>query len=330
MTFATLPVMAADDLDVREHVSAGADRVHERPAAKGKSGLPPWLGELGGVAVFATGAAYALGYSAQSAYYSLFGLTPEEVGVDKISALLRITPLAALFGFATTTAVAGMLWLGRMIYNMISDLFPRWKSKVPSYLLVSVVLIIPLFWFADSENHSRGRYDQIAVEHGYPPSDAILTVGLLWLVLAVMWWVFSKTAGEAVAGIATSVMVVAVACIALWEFVEAPTEIRATQPKIEQSARLALVGIPQAYAEVQWKNPSEAPEYMRQNPRRIYLLIGQNSGRYLLYEYCDMKIYTVSDSQANVIRSLPPGLRRPGKMEDWYRNTFPCDPRPSD
>lgn len=316
-----------DDLkELEEPAVSGRDDV--RPARQEASNIQATIGEVGGAGLLAAGAAYALGYSAQSGYYNAFGLTPEQAGVDRVSALLRITPLAALFGVLTVLVVAAMLAIGRWVQTEFLDWLPfAWSRRLPAYVVLPTLLLIPIVSLSVHAPDMYAGPDGSTVGD-YELWQNITAGALVWLLVAWVWWIFSRILGQLAATAAAGITVIATACIALNMFATAPAQNLRDQGYPQSSIRLMMIGLPQSYAEVRWKRADRAPRDFVQHPDRIYLVLGEKTGQYLLYDYCESVIYPVEAQDAYIVRMIPNKRSALLDPHGAVNQRFSCPERP--
>ncbi|WP_329072565.1 hypothetical protein [Amycolatopsis sp. NBC_01480] len=281
-----------------EVVDGTTDGEDTRPRA-GRTGF---AADLGAVAVFGSAAAYALGYAAQDSFFSAFGLNPDEVGIDKLSALLRIVPLASIFGFCLVLLFTMGIGVGNLIHKKLPErLSARWPVAVTAPVLgVGLVIVMAI--------------DQSLPD--LPVISAGVNVLCCWLGTAVVWMVFRAVWGLRAASAAAAAAVVILATVILYEWI--PSGAQFLRASGQASVRLDLIGIRSGWVDVRWHDPRRRPPELAANPPgyaimpppqvqlpRLLVVLNQSGGVSTLWDCAASRIYTVRDADADVVHILP-------------------------
>ncbi|GAA4010125.1 hypothetical protein GCM10022247_35350 [Allokutzneria multivorans] len=262
---------------------------------------------------FVAALAYALGYTAQDAFYFEFGLSLEQVGIDKVAALFRLTPLAFIVAIAACLFVAITVALVELLLRRRGA---RLFRHVPAVVLTPAILGI------------AGLLAQLS---SIPFVRGVGVAIFVWGVGTVVWFIFDALIGRLVAIIAAGVTVVACAGIALllWVSVTA-VEIRDRGFPLAEPVMLRMVGIRVAMVDLRWKDPARRPPALAQpagaspGQQRLLLVLNESGGRFTVYDCVSKQVFRISDSDADMDRYLGPlyGDRR--TEPEWAPRLPPC------
>lgn len=264
--------------------------------------------DLGGLAVFGSAVGYALGYAGQDSFFGAFGLTPDQVGIDKLTGLLRFTPLAVLFGLGLPFLFILVVCVGSML-----DLHrPRWwPAGLPIALIVPVlaVLVLVLISF----------FVKLPSD---PVFDAGRSILACWIVVSGVWLLVSMSGHARMAPYAAATAAVIVGMFALYIWM--PTGATTLRDTGMLRERLNLIGIRSGYVDVRWHDPKRQPPELKANPPsrviapppqtalpRLLVVLNQSGGTFTLWDCVARRIYTVHDADAEVVRILPARVDSP-------------------
>lgn len=201
---------------------------------------------LGGCVAVAAVVGYAFAYQLHDTFYESFGLTPEQVGVDRVGALLRMTP--AMFVIGVSAFVLAFVFVGTMavLRSMVAQAV-SWQVSARTYAVWAGVLLFAALMVAEWSRHQDGL-GSIFPESATFQSSMAMGMLLIGLYLLVRW--FTRRWAP---------LVVALAAIAVlgYQMSEAMSfgawQLQRTG---ESSVALWLVGISPHYASVRWGGSS--------------------------------------------------------------------------
>jgi hypothetical protein len=224
-------------------------------------------------------------------------LTPDQVGIDKISALLRATPLIII----AACYLAFPVGFGVIFYSMLRKiLVDDFKVSIK----IAAVLIRTLLVVA-------------AVAYWYLLAISVLDSMLGFYVS--MGGILAFIIGEAVRRLhakATGVVagIVVFLCAigfggSLW-IADAADDLR---DHGEVSSRLSLIGFKFSVAEVIWRDPK------RSSQGRALFVLNQNGDRFFLYDCVAKRVLSIGSSDGEVQRLVPPD-----NDGDWIHRVTGC------
>lgn len=288
----------------------------DQSAAANTGSRGGFTADLGAVVVLGSAAAYALGWAAQDAFFGAFGLTPDEVGVDKLAALLRILPLAVIFAVGLAVVFTFAIAFGGLIYDSLAracEPAPSWLRRFAAWLRgrVPLLVAVPIVGAAlVAAMALMGMWPRDAA------ADAGITVLICWMLTAMVWLVFRDVWGKRTASAAAAAAVVVLAGMLLYGWL--PTGADALRSSGVLPERLNVVGIRSGYVDVRWFDSGRRPPELIDNPAgaaiapppqtslpRLLIVLNQSGGTYTLWDCVAARIYTVRDNEAAVVRIVP-------------------------
>ena len=277
--------------------------------------------DIAAVLALTTVLAYGIAYYLQYSFYREFRLTPDQVGVDRLSALLRIAPL--IVTVAGVTAVLGLtiLRVGSDLLGIIAVIW-RVHRRHPWRVRTIYFFVLVLLWWAAGEFLDGSSF------FGY---GAKLAIGVLAFFLAVMlmdWndWPWLHRRHVVVGSI---LALIAAGSVSLGNWIADGAKDLAASGNYAR--RFGAIGIPVDYAAVRWIDPIRKPASIVEQsasdpvkPPRLLVILNQSATTYAFYD-CrtgQSHVIPVTDVVIERVRE-PRGLDR----SDWLRKGTGCDQR---
>lgn len=147
-----------------------------------------YLGDAapGGCVAVAAVVGYAFAYQLYDTFYESFGLTPEQAGVDRVGALLRVTPAMFILGvgvFVLTFVFVGtMAVLRSMVVQAVS-----WQMPARTYAVCAWLVLLAVLMVVDWSRREDGS-GSIFPESATFRSSVAMGVVLAGLYLLVRWF----------------------------------------------------------------------------------------------------------------------------------------------
>jgi hypothetical protein len=288
------------------------------PPRPSKMGSLPPLQEVGGLLALIATAAYALAYLLQSVFYGHFGLTPDQVGVDKVGALLRLVP-AIFIAVAVAALVLGVLVaISRALWSVLPL---KAQVRVPFRAFVTLPYVT-LFMIGIVVSAVNSADDRVFFRVG--------GVGLAVMVPVAVVSFLHRVLRELVGAWARPAIVVALfMLVGLLGAIWVDTKADALQQDGLGSTTLSIIGIPVGYAAVHWVDPARRPPSVteqpltRQEPPHIMVIIGESSTSYTLFDCATQVAYMVSSSDVVVDRAYSWSAVN---QDDWLHRGLNCSP----
>ena len=278
------------------------------------------FGDSAALLATAAAAAYAIAYYLQLSFYREFGLTPDQVGVDKTSALLRLIP--------AMTVVVAVLGMFAALFQMALMGFrklrhhtgPRRSAPLAAWTLGVISFT---FW---TTSVVRGAVP--------PPWPILLLYSLLmsipaalalFLVVEEMNPTFVLPRPPARIGVCFVLAWTALSAIVVSGWVTVGAKDLASTGHL--SRRFEILGIPLDYATISWLDQNKKPPSIAMQSAsgtllpqsELLVIIGQTSSSYTLYDCHTGIVHMVSASDVVVERAKePPGEDR----QNWIDESF--------
>jgi hypothetical protein len=176
------PIRSDDGGIPSKHVPVENNTSAAAPAEAGgtdRPGRPPLrvLQDVTGAVAVVAAVSYGLAYYWQYSFFREFRLTPDQAGVDRIGALLRLSPTLVAASVALVLGGAIAFLVGNALWWVFVP--TRWKAKIDKWWLVAVVMIALIGVLAWSLAVDRSRYD--------PAGDAVRTGTLRQLAIGLVF-----------------------------------------------------------------------------------------------------------------------------------------------
>lgn len=257
MNAPTKPAAGGDGPSKHVFLKHTHDPMHPVDESTVRPGRPPLrvLQDVTGSVAVVAAVSYGLAYYWQNSFYQEFRLTPDQAGVDRIGALLRLSPTLFVVGVALVVGGAVAFLVGNVLWWVLVP--TRWKTKINKWWLVAAVMIAMAGTLAWSLAVDTSRYD--------PSGNAARTGALRQLAigLAFTGFVFILMRRQApratLAALAVTVLVLFASTVGTWVGADA----RYLADTGTASDRLTALGIPVDYAVVRWNDPQRTPESIR-------------------------------------------------------------------
>jgi hypothetical protein len=278
--------------------------------------------DVAGVLAVAGVALYALAYFIQTSFYSQFNVTPDEVGVDKVSAVLRILPLLFFAALIAVMGAGAFLYFGGLVAGFLPD---RVQNRIHPALFLSVlaVVILILLQVLVFDKDSPGMQVE---QSGYVSATWAVVI---WSLIAVLVWLTIKRYATArAAALATAVALVLAIGITMYDWVNLAA-VRLHDSGLV-AMRLEWVGIPVNYLNVHWIDSDQRPSSIVETnvnglryPARLLILLNESTTAYTLYDCRTELTYIVplSDVVVEPARQVNmAGL----SVQDWMKQVGGC------
>ncbi|NBH11002.1 hypothetical protein [Amycolatopsis sp. SID8362] len=267
--------------------------------AQAKPGIGAVLAQWGGAAFLATGTVFALSYLAQCAFYGAFGLTPDQIGLDKVASVLRATPLALLLLLCALSSSIVLVGLVRFVTDSFGDVI---RGRV-GLVLVAVPLILLLVLVVANATHF------LTMSAGLV--NGAVSVLLCWAFVAGVGVVIARVGGRALGVLAATMTLLCAAGVqgSVWISDGAV----AFRDHGVVSARLGLIGFAPTVAAVSWRDPKHVPA------QQVVIVLNQSGDRFTLYDCLNQRVLSLGSADAEVQRLLPAQAG-----QGWLHNATGC------
>ena len=277
--------------------------------------------DVGGALTVGAVVLYALAYFIQYVFYEQFGVTPDEVGVDKVAALLRLVPLILLAGTVGTVGAFVLIFVAGLLAGFIPE---RIRDR----------LNLPLY-FAAFAVGAAIAYQALVVDgaHGSAHTQASVYMSAVWALVTwswisvLMWFVVERYATRRAAALATAITLIVVVTFTMMSWVsDAAARLHQTGVAAQ---RLAWIGIPIGYVDVHWIDAARRPSSIVETtdaglryPARLLILLNQTTSNYTFYDCHTEHAYIVSASDVVV----DPAISPVGQVTavDWLHQAAGC------
>jgi hypothetical protein len=307
-------------------------RVRPRTSPKKSDWLV--LGELGGFLLVIAAISYGLGYYVQYSFYAHFGVTPEEVGIDKTTGLLRLTPVIFTIGLVAIIVLASTMLCARVLFHYLPSEIRR---RVPFWLFMPAVLFV--LTMVGYETLVNGENPAYSVP-GDDSSAQLFKSGMylfgMWLFGVGVWYAARKSWGGKLAAILIAASLTMVTAYQLNVYVGDATESLTMYGRV--TTTLPSVGIVVGLADVRWYDPARRPVALAAStpqqpvgdlaasvntPPHLLFILNSSAGRYLLWDCATKRSFVVSDANVDVEHvSIPVGLG--AARNRWYLRATGC------
>ncbi len=189
---------------------------------------------------------FAVGYWALTQYFSVFGITPEEAGIDKQTLLVRVGVLTAVLTcLVFLSGFSAALLMGRVLLH--APLAYLWTRPTARGLTVAVLLGSLLYFTSVSRFPS--------------PSVAVLTAASCGLIgFGPLMYVLGRSPSPGVLQALATVLVLAV-FTAMWAGQQAQDMAVELRDHGTIAPMTAMLGARPALADASWTDPEGRPRY---------------------------------------------------------------------
>ncbi|MCP3800324.1 hypothetical protein NLX83_13755 [Allokutzneria sp. A3M-2-11 16] len=283
------------------------------------------LTEIGSVAVFISALCYALAYYVQDGFYAQFRVTPEQVGIDRISALLRVTPVAFVVGFVALMVCCLSVTYAIAVSRAIEAKFKR---------RVSPLLLLPggpLLYLGVAYAIDGLGITPVSLTGSSSFVGALLVGTLLSLVIAILWLAARRLELEKMAILLFIPAVILFSATMLKGWIEeGAANLRDHGIK---SHRLILIGVSDALVEVRWRESARRPHSIFGDPSQggqnsenstLLLLLNEAGGRFYAYDCLGRRVHRLNEAEVDVERVIPPPPTDKVGGKRWIERSRGC------
>jgi hypothetical protein len=295
------------------------------------------LRDAGSLLAVAAISLYAVAYFTQYSFYEPFGVTPDEVGIDKVSALLRLLPLMFTVGLAILVVTVAFMGLGIWIrdsyvatfdkYPRLAEWFPDLRRDFPpmTFLVLVVVGALLLLDLLIIPNMGLG-----------PDTDDLRNLSkLVWVILCmggivtVPWLIVRRFWNSRVAATIATFVAVCVTGLGLYAWVGAGAQTLYSTGIPAQ--RLYFVGINIHDVTARWYEPAHKPSGISEPasvdpkaPPHLLIQLNHSTTAYTLYDCATRRTFIVSNGDVDVEDAHPPRGLPDQAATQWFRDGLAC------
>jgi hypothetical protein len=295
------------------------------------------LRDAGSLLAVAAISLYGVAYFTQYSFYETFGVTPDEVGIDKVSALLRLLPLMFTIGLAILVVAVAFMGLGIWIRGRYVAAFDRWpqlaewfpilRRDFPPVVILALVAVAALVFL-----------DWLIIPSMGPGPDVVefrQSVDLGWLILwtsaivTVQWLVVRRFWDSRVAAVIATFVAVCAAGLCLYSWIGAGAQtLHSTGTPTH---RLFFVGINPRAVTARWYDPIRRPSGISEpssgdpnSSPHLLIQLNHSASAYTLYDCATQMTYIVSNGDVDVEEVRAPHDLSDEAAREWVLHGLAC------